>query len=156
MQKVFKSFAMQTSYHNSSSQTTSAKWHGPCSEVVQVVESLERCVICLGHKAQQKSCQHGFLGFGALRPRQRPRPEITGLGQCPRPSPKTFVLGPGTLSRKNIVAKRTRLSIKRAIGDAKHTIPLETVSKMNDPKPSGETWAGEAKFIENGRVPNPL
>ena len=32
----------------------------------------------------------------------------------------------------------------------------ETVSKMNDLKPSGETWAGEVKFLENGRVPNPL
>ena len=31
----------------------------------------------------------------------------------------------------------------------------ETVSKMNDLKPSGETWAGEAKFLENSRVPNP-
>ena len=61
------------------------------------------------------------------------------------------------------------LSIKRTIGDTKHTISLETVSKssaetsktyetvtkMNDLKPSGETWAGEAKFFENGRMPNP-
>ena len=68
------------------------------------------------------------------------------------------------------LTKRTIMSIKRAIGDTKHTIPLETVSKssaetskthetvskMNDLKPSGETWAEEAKFLENGRLPNPL
>ena len=54
------------------------------------------------------------------------------------------------------LAKRTILSIKRTIGDTKHTIPLGTVSKMNDLKPSGETWAGEAKFLENDRVPTPL
>ena len=53
-------------------------------------------------------------------------------------------------------SKRTILSIKRAIGHTKHTIPSETVSKMKDLKPPGETWAGEAKFLENGRVPNPL
>ena len=73
MQKLFNSFAKQPSHHNSSSQTTRPNWHGPCFEVVQVVESLERCVICLGHKARQKSCQRGFVIFGALRPRQRPR-----------------------------------------------------------------------------------
>ena len=32
----------------------------------------------------------------------------------------------------------------------------ETVSKMNDLRPSGETWAGEAKFLEIGRVPKAL
>ena len=53
-------------------------------------------------------------------------------------------------------SKRTILSIKRAIGHTKHTIPSETVSKMKDLKPPGETWAGEAKFLENGRVPNAL
>ena len=52
-------------------------------------------------------------------------------------------------------SKRTILSIKRAIGHTKHTIPSETVSKMKDLKPPGETWAREAKFLENGRVPNP-
>ena len=85
------------------------------------------------------------------------------------------------------LTKHTRLLIKSTIGDTKHTIPLETVSKssagtdkthdavnkksdrrhkhtipcetvskMNDLKPSGETLAGEVKFLENGRVPNPL
>ena len=54
------------------------------------------------------------------------------------------------------LAKCKRLSIKSTIGDTKHTIPSETVSKMKDLKPPGETWAGEAKFLENGRVPNPL
>ena len=32
----------------------------------------------------------------------------------------------------------------------------KTVSKMDDLRPSGETWAGEAKFLENGRVPKAL
>ena len=32
----------------------------------------------------------------------------------------------------------------------------ETVSKMSDLRASGETWAGEAKFLEIGRVPKAL
>ena len=29
----------------------------------------------------------------------------------------------------------------------------ETVNKMSDLEPSGETWAGEAKFLENEEAP---
>ena len=32
----------------------------------------------------------------------------------------------------------------------------ETVSKMSDLRPSGETWARKAKFLEIGRVPKAL
>ena len=73
---------------------------------------------------------------------------ISGLGK-----PRDRFRGPGRALPEAPEGDSDETVSKNSAGPS---TTHETVSKMSDLRPSGETWVGEAKFLEIGRVPKAL